>query len=429
MTLIDLGELRDEPDREAPLPRPPRAVGRPLRVALVLALLVATLAGAAPAPERVSVVVPARPGSEAFLAGDRFYVVEPAEREPEGAVEVRAYALPARAPADGRAPAPLWRARVPAAGRFWQVQSVPGVVLFSVTGEQTFGETLALDAATGRERWRQPGHPWPDLAGTLLVQTADSVRSVDPASGRALWSVRTPPEGAHFGGVRDGLVKRIVLLTADGRAEVRDLRSGDLLHAADLLPDGQPAFGQTVVTDDLLLLVRHQAGALTAYGLDGLRPRWEVRLPTVDYVSECGGLLCVGGPFVGFRVLDPATGAVRWTGEGWLGVLSGRGGRLLAVAPGPTTGERLGVLDAATGRQVADLGAWQLMPWHDDDRLLAVRPAASGGGLVVGELDVVAGRARVVDVLRDASGECRGGAEAVLCRLRTGEIGVWRLRS
>ncbi|MFG3704892.1 PQQ-binding-like beta-propeller repeat protein [Micromonospora sp. NPDC047670] len=423
MTVIELGELRDGPDREA-LPRPPRAAGRPLLVALVLALLVATLAGAAPTPERRSVVVPARVGSEAFLDGDRFYVVEPAEGEPEGTVEVRAYALPERTPAAGRATVPLWRARVPAGGRFWQVQSVPGVLLFAVTGEQSLGETVALDPGTGRQRWRQPGHPWSDPAGTLLVQTADSVRSVDPASGRALWSVRTPPEGAHLD-VGDGLVERIVLVAADGAVQVRDRRSGDLLHAADLRPDGQPAFGQAVVVHDLLLLVRPWAGTLTAYGLDGLRPRWEVRLLTVDHVSECGRLLCVGGSDVGFRALDPATGAVRWTGKGWLGVLSGRGGRLLALVSGPA-GERFAVLDAATGRQVADLGTWQLMPWHDDDRLLAVRPAASGGGLVVGELDVAAGRARVVDVLPDASGQCRGGTDTVLCRLRSGEIGVWR---
>lgn len=428
MTLIDLGELRDEPDGETPLPRPPRAVGRPLRVALVLALLVATLAGAAPAPERVSFVAPTGLGAEAFLDGDRLYVVELAEGEPGGTVDVRAYALPARTPADGRAPAPLWRVRLLVPGRFWQVQTGPGVVLFSVTGDQSLGQTIALDPATGRERWRQAGYHWADVAGTLLMQDADSLRSVDPASGRALWSVPTLPEGVRFG-VRDGLVERIVLLTADGRAEVRDPRAGDLLHAAELRLDGQPAFGQSIVTGDLLLVVRPQAGALTAYELDGLRPRWDVRLPLADHVFDCGVLLCAGGRTGGFRAFDPATGAVRWTAEGWMGVLSGRDGRLLALRPGPA-GERFSVLDEATGRQVADLGTWQLMPWQDAaDRLFAVRPALAGSGMVVGELDVVAGRARVVDVLRDASGDCRGGTDTVLCRLRTGDFRVWRLRS
>ncbi|MFV2111312.1 PQQ-binding-like beta-propeller repeat protein [Micromonospora sp. LOL_025] len=427
MTLIDLGELRDEPGREAPPPRPPRAVGRPLRVALALAFLVATVAAAAPVPARIAVVVPARLGSEAFLHGDRLYVVEPAEGEPEGTVEVRAYELPERAPADDAPPAPVWRTRVPAAGRFWHVQTGPGTVLFSITGDQDDGQTLALDAGTGRERWRQPGYPWWDPTGTLLMQTGGvaggAVRSVDPASGRALWSVPTPPEAATYA-LRNGRVEWIVLAPAKGRVEVRDPRSGALVHAADL--GLGEASGHAVVTHDLLLVVRPPAGAVTAYGLDGLGRRWEARVPMVEHINECGELLCVPG---GNRLvaLDPATGALRWIGERWLGALSARGGRLLAIGPGGG-GERLGVLDAATGREVADLGSWQLLPRYADERLLAVRPAVAGGGLAVAELDVAAGRARVLDVLRDASGDCRGRADTVVCRLRTGEFGVWRYR-
>ncbi|MCX4385910.1 PQQ-like beta-propeller repeat protein [Micromonospora peucetia] len=426
MTLIDLGELRDEPDRDLPPPRPPRAVGRPLRVALALVFLVATVAGAAPVSERVSVVVPARLGAEAFLDDDRLYVVEPAEGEPEGTVEVRAYTLPERAPADDAPPVPVWRSRVPAAGRFWQVQTGPGVVLFSVTGDRDDGQTVALDAGTGHERWRQPGYPWWDPTGVLLIQTGGEeggvVRSVDPASGQALWSVPTPREGATYS-VRSGLGGPIVLAFPGGRIEVRELRSGALQHAADLRLD-EPA-GHTMVTHDLLLVVRPRAGVVTAYGLDGLRLRWEARLPLVEHVQDCGELLCAHRGNGGFSAVDPATGAVRWIGQRWFGVLSAQGGRLLAVAPGPV-GDRFGVLDAATGRQVADLGTWQLMPWFADDRLLAVRPAAAGGGLVVAHLDVAAGRARVLDVLRDASGDCRGDADTVSCRLRTGEFGAWR---
>ncbi|MEU8043778.1 PQQ-binding-like beta-propeller repeat protein [Micromonospora echinofusca] len=425
MTLIDLGEVRDEPEREAPPPRPPRAVGRPLRIALALAFLLATVAAAAPVSARVALVVPARLGAEAFPHGDRLYVVEPAEGEPEGTVEVRAYALPARAPADAGPPDPLWRTRLVAGGRFWHVQTGPGTVLFSITGDQDDGQTVALDDGTGRERWRQPGHPWSDPTGILLMQTGGAqggtVRSVDPASGRALWSVPTPPEAATYA-LRDGRVERIVLAPATGRVEVRDPRSGALVHAADL--GLGEASGHVVVAHDLLLVVRPPQGVVTAYGLDGLRRRWETRVPMVEHINECGELLCAPGGNR-FVALDPATGAQRWTGERWFGVLATRGDRLLAVAPGPL-GDRLGVLDAATGRQVADLGSWQLLPWYPDERLLTVRPAVAGGGLVVAELDVAAGRAGVLDVLREASGNCRSRADTVVCRLRTGELGVWR---
>ncbi|MEU9506682.1 PQQ-binding-like beta-propeller repeat protein [Micromonospora sp. NPDC048170] len=430
MTLIDLGELRDEPDRDLPPPRPPRAVGRPLRVALVLALLVATVAGAAPTPERISVVVPAGVRAEAFPDGDRLYVVGPAEGETAGTAEVRAYAMPLRESAAGRSPVLSWRAVVPVGDRVWQARTWPGVVVFAVAGEQDLGQTLALDAATGRERWRQPGFPWWDRAGTLLVQSGGedggTLRSVDPASGRTTWSVPTSREGAMYS-VRDGLIDRIVLAPARGRVEVRDVRSGELVHAADLRLGELPGYGHAMVANGLLLVLRPAAGVLTAYGLDGLRQRWETSLPLMDHIEDCGEVLCANGRTGGFSAVDPATGAIRWTGGRWAGGLHAQGDRLLALEPGPL-GERFSVLDATTGRAIADLGMWQLMPGHGDDRLLAVRPAATGGGLVVAELDLAAGRVRVLDVLRDASGDCRGSVDTVLCRLHSGGFGVWRFR-
>ncbi|MFG1778250.1 PQQ-binding-like beta-propeller repeat protein [Micromonospora sp. NPDC049048] len=427
MTLIDLGEIRDEPGREASPARPPRAVGRPLRVVLALAFLVATVAASAPVPARVAFVVPARLGAEAFLHGDRLYVVEPAEGASDGTVEVRAYALPERAPADDAPPVPAWRSRVVTANRFMQVQTGPGVVLFSIIGNQDGVQTVALDAGTGRERWRQPGHPWFDPTGILLLQTGGEeggvVRSVDPASGRALWSVPTPGRAATYA-LRDGRVDRIVLFPAEGRVELRDPRTGVIVHAVDLPSGDVPGLVHTMVAHDLLLVVRPPTGLVTAYGLDGLRRRWETRLPQVEYVNPCGELLCAPRGNT-FSALDPATGALRWSGERWVGVFLARGGRLLALSSGGV-GDRWGVLDAATGREVADLGIWQLMPFYVDERLLAVRPAVAGGGLVVGELDVAAGRARVLDVLRGASGDCRSHGNAVACRLLTGGFGVWR---
>ncbi|MEU6076406.1 PQQ-binding-like beta-propeller repeat protein [Micromonospora sp. NPDC047074] len=427
MTVIDLGELRDEPGREeAPLPRPPRAVGRPLRVALALALVVATMAGAAPAPQRDPAVVPASPGSEAFLSGDRLYVAGPAEGESAGTVEVRAYALPQRSTVDGR-PAALWRALVRTSGRISESRAWPGVVLFTLADDQGV-QSLALDAATGRERWRQPGYPRWDRAGTLLLHTlgedGGTVRLVDPASGRAIWSTRTGPMHAMYDD-RGGLMDRVVLFGARGRAEVRDVRSGELLHARDLGLGESFGSMQVMVANGLLLVVQLDRDVLTAYGLDGLRQRWETSLPTAAHITDCGGVLCVNGENGGLRALDPATGAVRWTESRWAGVLHERGGRLLVVESGPL-GQRFVLLDAATGGVVAELGRWQLIWGRDDDRSIAVRPAGAGGGLMVAELDAAGGGARVLDVLRDATGDCRRGVDALVCRQRSGAFGVWR---
>ncbi|RLK22791.1 putative pyrroloquinoline-quinone binding quinoprotein [Micromonospora sp. M71_S20] len=428
MTVIDLGELRDEPGwEEAPPPRAPRAVGRPLRVALALALVVATVAGAAPAPQRDTLVVPAGAGAEAFLHGDRLYVVDRAEGETAGTAEVLAYALPGRPPVAGRPLAPLWRALLATTARIWQARSGPGVVLFGVVGDQDSGETVALDAATGGVRWRQPGHAWWEPGGALLLQTVGdnggTVRSVDPASGRALWSTRTPREGALYD-LRNGLVDRIAVIAERGRVEVRDARSGELLHARDLGMGELSGRAQLAVAHGLLLVGQVKRGLMTAYGLDGLRQRWETSLPAVAHVEDCGAVICVNRENGGFSVLDPATGAVRWTGGQWAGVLDERDGRLLAIEPGPL-GQRFVLLDAATGRVVAELGTWQLIWGQDKDRPLVVRPAAAGSGLTVAELDAAAGEARVLDVLRDAMADCRRGADAVVCRLRAGGFGVW----
>ncbi|RLK22792.1 outer membrane protein assembly factor BamB [Micromonospora sp. M71_S20] len=427
MTVIDLGEVRDEPgSEEARRPRPPRAVGRPLRVALALALVVATVAGATPAPQRIAVVVPAGPGSEVFLHGDRLYVVDRAEGETAGTAEVLAYALPERSLAAGRPSAPLWRALVRTSGRISESRAWPGVVLFTIADVQGT-QSLVLDAATGRERWRQPGYPRWDRAGTLLMQSGGedggTVRLVDPASGRAIWSARTRPMPAMYD-VRDGRIDRIVMGPARGQVEVRDARSGELLHAADLRLGELPGPQQTMVAHGLLLVHRPAAGVLTAYELDGLRRRWEISLPMVAHVEECGPMICANRQSSGFSALDPATGAVRWTGDRWAAVLRERAGRLLAIETAPL-GERYSVLDAATGRVTADLGVWTLLPWYDDDRLLAVR-VAKGGGLVVAELDVAAGLARVLDVLREAILDCRSSADALARRRLPGDLGVWR---
>ncbi|MBM0206422.1 hypothetical protein JNW90_28020 [Micromonospora sp. STR1s_5] len=50
-SVIDLGDLRDDPDPES-TPRPPRAHGRPLRCALVVVLALVTLAASAVVPPR-----------------------------------------------------------------------------------------------------------------------------------------------------------------------------------------------------------------------------------------------------------------------------------------------------------------------------------------------------------------------------------------
>ncbi|MDO3700452.1 PQQ-binding-like beta-propeller repeat protein [Micromonospora sp. C28SCA-DRY-2] len=427
MTLIDLGELRDppEPERSRPVRRPLRPAGRPLRSAVVLALVLATAAGATPPPARVAAVVPGSAAADAFVAGGRLYVAQPAEGVTDGTRDLVAYPLPERATATPQRPAPLWRVPLPGAGQLWGLEVRDGLLLLSAAGLNGFrgGDTMVFDADTGRLRWRQPGLARLDAAGRLLLETGglDSpgrVRSVDLASGRALWSLPVPPEGVSYQG-RDGLIEQLVLVPADGAVEVYDAGTGARLRREEL--PALPASTDRQVVGDLLVAIDRQTGRVAGYELDGLRRRWEVDLPLTAYLHPCGDLLCAAGRTGGIRALDPATGQERWADAGWTGLLPERDGRMLGFTTTSSGTDRVVVVDVATGRQLADLGAWQLVPSRTaEQRVVGTRPAP-GGGLLVAELDAATGRARGHDVLRDVAGDCQVDGDLILCRrLRDG---------
>ena len=72
--------------------------------------------------------------------------------------------------------------------------------------------------------------------------------------------------------------------------------------------------------------------------------------------------------------------------------------------------------DAATGQVRTELGAWSLLPvLRPDDPLVGVRRGADGR-MVVAELDLVAGRARIVDVLPGIAGSCQASLPVLLCQ-------------
>ena len=139
MTLIDLGEVHDDVAPSSPSSRPPRSVGRPLRVGLVVVLLLGVLAAAAPPAKPVRAVVPGTAGAQTFLTEDTLYVVEP----PAGGGHITAYPLPRRATARPRLP-PRWQVPVPGSP-FWITPAPDGSVLVSVQSAGTPG--------SGRSPW------------------------------------------------------------------------------------------------------------------------------------------------------------------------------------------------------------------------------------------------------------------------------------
>ncbi|NBE82112.1 outer membrane protein assembly factor BamB family protein [Micromonospora rubida] len=427
MAVIDLGELRGDVT-PGPPPRPSLAVGRPLRVALAGAVALLTLASSAPVARPVPAVVVARPGAEVRVAGGRLYVADP-ETSWGGTREVTAYATPAGA---GGALRPLWRTSAPGGEGRFGVQEHGGFVL--ITGGRDGGgaETAALDAATGRQRWRQPGYPVPTVGGGLLLlmqgdETTAGLRGVDLPSGRLRWSASVD-QGRMAYRHRGAEVDQVVLIPESGRIEVRDAGSGEVLLTGDSRPAGYQGAG---LAGDLLL-VRAANGVaggdrVTAYGLDALDRRWELDLSPNEYLAECGHLLCVGGREAGLSALDPATHRPRWVNPRWQWIFAARGDRLLAASRARVGDMELAVLDAATGRTVAELGGWDPVPNQGPDEPLFGTRRTREGGLLVAELDPARAVARWLDVLPDVMGECFSSGRDLLCRRQSGAYGWWRL--
>ncbi|MCX4473713.1 PQQ-like beta-propeller repeat protein [Micromonospora sp. NBC_01655] len=433
MTVIDLGELRGAVEPEPP--RPPRAVGRPLRVALAGAVALLTLAASAPVARPASAVVPGGPGVEVLLVGGgRLYVAVPETPGSGGTRGVTVYATPAGA---GGVLRPLWRTSVPGGEGLFQVQEHGGFVLITGRRDDRVAETVALDAATGRQRWRQPGFPTPTVGGGLLLsgivegETTELLRVVDLPSGRLRWSVPVDRgrTAHHYQGAE---IDRVVLIPESGRIEARDAGSGAVLRAGDPHPAGSPGYQSASLAGDLLLLTAHDgiggSRRVTAYGLAVLDRRWELDLPPTQSLMECGDLLCVGSQEAGLLALDPATLRPRWVNPRWQWVAAVRGDRLLVAADGMRGATvEFAVLDAATGRTVAELGGWEMVPNQDPDGPLFGIRRTREGGLLVAELDPARAVARWLDVLPEIPGECHSAGRDLVCRRPGGTYGWWRL--
>ncbi|MEH0936514.1 PQQ-binding-like beta-propeller repeat protein [Micromonospora psammae] len=423
--MIDLGEIRADAEPE-PLRRPPRAAGRPLRVALLAVLLVVSMAGAAAPPQRSLFTVPAGPTTSAVLHGDLLFVLERGDTPAARGGQLVAYAVPA----DGTGPlTPRWRAPLPAASAAEGVSVVGDMVL--VTGGATPeapARTAAFDLATGVRRWELPGVAFRSGEGLLMVDgggdRSTEFRSVELATGRVSWSLSTPPDASWRWGP-DG-IDRIVATPASGEVQIWDPRSGVRLRAANIRPGELPTPQRAQPVGDLLLVVGENATRVTAYGLDELDRRWEAGTGASHFES-CGALICGYGHTEGMWALDRATGDVRWRADRWNGRLTERDGRMLVMAPHTGGRETLAILDTATGRTVAELGSWQLASWYPfDGRLIGSRRAGTGR-LVVADLDPAAGEARALDVVTGVTGDCQATPTLLLCRRGDDAYGIWRL--
>lgn len=437
MAVIELGELRWQPDLQ--VYRPARSPVRALTLVAALILL-CLLSAAAPTPRPLpEVTVPAGLGANLFTGSGRLVVADPAPVRPGGqGPQLTAYRL-----RDGL---PLWRAAVPAAldGPASFVAGIDDVVLLTGGGSEFAGpgrETVAVSGSTGRQLWRLAARFYGITAGgdVLLWAQEDgsaaagglagSVRAVDPTTGQPRWSYPVTAGVAWaYRLVGDRVNQIVVRLPA--RLELRDAATGSVLRATDLpaaaygpVPEG---WRYPQVVGDLVAL-SDAAGGIVTYGVDRLDRRWRVNLDDGTWLEDCGPVVCVSAR-AQVRALDPLTGRVRWIGAAGWGAAGSFGERLLIRRwdGQPSTTALLAVLDAGTGRMIGVLGQWEVAGRSPDGgRLIGLRYGQDGAW--VAELDPVTAAAVVLTRLREVSRDCQIDSGVLVCRRFDGSIGMWRL--
>jgi outer membrane protein assembly factor BamB len=292
--------------------------------------------------------------------------------------EVRAWPL--------RAGGPAWTATI--VGSDLRLLLAAGGTVIADAGLR--GGVTMLDARTGEERWRV-------AAGSLTAGLGDrmavwspgpagggELRVAEVATGHTLWSRETDVSLLRAGG------GRVVAINFNYRATVYAADTGRLIaRDRDLGVDPQSwglespdAFTAITVVDDNLYV--YGAYEVRAFAVDGVTPLWRAQVGQPLNLFGCAAAaVCVPMPD-SMAVLDPATGATRWTDR-----------RFRAVAADGVAADRDGRsarLDPATGRIVRELGpgtvVGSLMLRTDggrtlvteDGRVLAVLPGVIASG-------------------------------------------------
>ncbi|MEO3742890.1 hypothetical protein [Plantactinospora sp. B5E13] len=455
MPIIELGELGPGPASEAVRAADGRSGGAAVRsvrrrrdvrrtgAAAVLVGSLAIVAAGEPVPRPLpELTVPARLGATVHAVGDWLFVADPLEAGTQRQ-ELAAYRIPDDAGGWGGRDelAPRWRIVLPA-GEVGALTMVGATLVFSTRSYRdraALGRVTALDLTSGAVRWSREAYlEVVNPAGQLLlsgtadpsVDPATPLRAVDPVSGEVRWSLPGPAGvRRHYPWLGGAAPPTMVVVEPSGRVESRDTGTGALISATRLPSLGDPDeprwYG--AIAGELFLV--RERGRVTAYEMPGLDRRWSV---TVDDNREygpgvCGPDLCTHGRDGGVRVLDAATGGIRWSSDRWAR-LHWAGDEPVGIGPVESAGPApLSVLDADTGRSLADLGSWQILDTTEaSSRFVAVRVDADRRAWVA-EIDVPSRRVRPLGVLSGVSDDCALIRRWLHCRRVDASVGLWRL--
>lgn len=236
----------------------------------------------------------------------------------------------ARVTATGTNGATLWSADLTPAGDNPDDASgaglaVSGGTLFVSLG---FGDLVALDAASGREIWRQdldaPAAGAPVVAGGLVYLAARDSRgwAVDPANGRVRWTIEgTPGFAGVVGGAAPAVTDRLAIFPFSSSELTAALREGGTevwtANVAGRRPGRVYAKISDISGDPVVSGGRIYAGSPTgrtdAIDLASGEVLWSAREGAMSPVVVAGGAVYTVSDQAELVRLDAATGDTVWT--------------------------------------------------------------------------------------------------------------------
>ncbi|WP_327022079.1 outer membrane protein assembly factor BamB family protein [Micromonospora sp. NBC_01739] len=430
MTVIDLG---DRTERINPRRRHRIVPSRWLLVPVALVVLLA-LTSAVPPARRMQAILPSSLAAEVILpGGGQILAVAPATGSAEGGQELLAYQPPARATGSLQQLTPLWRRALGVVEPVRVERVNDSTLVISVFDSAEGAQSLLLDSRTGELRWRRPGmvvlvEPDRVILRSHDSQGLDQLTTLEVASGRELWSVPSARAVWPLYHLAAPVIDVVAVAKVSGEIEVLDARTGALrgrLPAAPDDPANPVSHRYPMVAGDLLLA--WNPSAVTAYDLDGLVRRWHIEVPSLEWIYQCGALLCAPSGRSRVHLLDPVAGAVRWTVEDDVEVLRAGDRRALAADHHRQGNLSVVTFDAETGQRATAEGSWDLVQdFGNAPHLLGTR-AVPEVGAVLARLDPETGQPRRIDLLPGAVGNCRYRDDLILCRRRDGNFGLWQL--
>jgi outer membrane protein assembly factor BamB len=375
MTVIELGLVTGgdpPPVTEQRRPRNRREIRR-LLVAAVAALCLLTVTGSAPI----------RPGGLERLWSIPFHQDGDTFAVAGGAVFVlTTLGQPALTAYDLRSGAQRWT-NPGFADVSWLGSSAAGVMLLpagSATvqhknddGSYAYREfnrdTVAVEMATGRQLWREPGDSTMLSGGRVLLadwnaagSTVTRLRTVRIRDGATIWSRPATGLEAWTTGATPGgsAADRLVTATSDGRIEVVDLADGRLVSSGRVpwarQSERDNRYTSMTLDDHRIYIDKAEGGRsqFAVYDTETLRKLWAADVPESGGIYPCGPVLCLNlrDATAGY---DRDTGEVRWRIAGATNGFPLPGGRLLVEDD--DAGARHLLIDARTGRRLADLEA------------------------------------------------------------------------